>query len=178
MAKQVVKMVHCRYPKCMKLHETTELNKDEAVKGGSKNSYYHPDCWHTMQTVNKIRDLFIQKIDSTLTGKQIGMLVSTINNIIFTKKVDVDFLEFAVEYFIKNKPGKLRYPAGLHYIIQDRDAIGAWEKLRKQKMATEMKQKMEQLRQVNVEEVGALDAHENKIIYKPQKQTSFADILR
>jgi len=46
------KMVHCRYPKCMKLHESTELSKDDAVQGG-KNSYYHPDCYHMMQTVNK-----------------------------------------------------------------------------------------------------------------------------
>ena len=63
------KMVHCRYPKCMKLHESTELSKDDAVQGG-KNSYYHPDCYHMMQTVNKIRDTFIKEIDPTLTGKQ------------------------------------------------------------------------------------------------------------
>ena len=48
------KMVHCRYPKCSKLHDTTELKESEAVKGGSR-SYYHPDCYHIMQTVTQIR---------------------------------------------------------------------------------------------------------------------------
>ena len=173
--KQKIKTVHCRYPKCSQLHETTELPKDEAVQGGSKNSYYHPDCYHTLQTVNKIRDLFVLEVDSTLTGKQVGMLVSTINNIIFSKKVDVNFLEFALEYMIKNKPGVLKHPAGLHYIIQNRDIINAWNKEKEQKIKTEIKN--HETIMVN-DEFLLDDLPEQKYTYKPQGPRSFADILR
>ena len=142
MAKNKEKLVHCRYPKCMKLHETTELNANDAVKGG-KSSYYHPDCYHTMQTVNQIRDLFIKEINPLLTGQQIGMLVSTIHNIVFSKHVDIDYLKFAVEYFIKNKPGALKYPAGLHYVVQDKNVEAAWGKEQQRKIKNELKQKQE-----------------------------------
>ena len=73
MAKSKQSVVRCKYPKCLKLHATTEMNKEDAVKSGKGSSYYHPDCLHTMQTVNKIRDLFVKEINSMMTGKQIGM---------------------------------------------------------------------------------------------------------
>lgn len=167
------KMVHCRYPKCTKLHESTELLKDDAVQGG-KNSYYHPDCYHTMQTVNKIRDTFVKEIDPTLTGKQIGMLVSTINNIIFTKNVSVDYLNFVVNFFIHKKPGALKHPAGLHYAIQDRDAHDMWESLRKQKIKENIKKQQEEMKSETVD----IDLPSNSFNYKPQKARSFADILQ
>ncbi len=146
MAKQAKpKLVQCRYPKCSKLHETTSLPKEEAVTGGKKNYYYHPDCYHTMQTVNEIRDLFLREVDSTLTGKQVGMLVSTINNIVFTKHIDVDFLKFTIEYFVKNKPGALKHPAGLHYIIQDKSAIESWQKLQQRKIKNEISEQQKEV---------------------------------
>lgn len=128
-----------------------------------------------MQTVNKIRDLFLEKIDPTLTKSQIGMLVSTIHNIIFEKKVDVDYLEFAIKYFIHNKPGALKHPAGLHYIIQDRDASAAWERLRKQKIREEIK---EQRKNILITDEFILDSPESSFTFKPQKPRSFEDILR
>lgn len=145
--------------------------------GGSKKSYYHPDCWHTMQTVNEIKDLFIKEIDSTLTGKQIGILVSTVNNIVFTKKVDVDFVKFALQYFIKNKPGALKHPAGLHYIIQDDGAQAAWNKEKETRLWLEMKAKMEQMQTEKQGEVFQLDLPENDFVYKPQNKSKFSRIL-
>lgn len=175
MAKQKEKFVQCRYPKCKFLHETTSLNKNEAVTGGKKNYYYHPDCYHTMKTVNEIRDLFLQKIDRTLIGKQVGMLVSTINNIVFTKNVDVDFLKFAIEYFIKNKPGALKHPAGLHYIVQDRDVVASWQKLQQQKIRDEIKEEQKTIEKKS----DVLDADiEPTFVYKPQSAKSFVDIFK
>lgn len=178
-----ISMVKCRYPKCLKLHESNELNKVDAVKGdGKSNSYYHPDCYHTMQTVNEIRDLFYKEIDPTLTQKQVGMLVSTIHNIIFEKKVDVDYLKFVLQYFIKNKPGALKHPAGLHYIIQDRDASVAWEKVNQQKIRAELKRQMQeavdQLGEILGEEV-ELDfgTDDSKFVYKPQNKSRFSNVL-
>ena len=173
MAKNTIKMVKCRYPKCKFLHESTELKKDDAVKGGKGSSYYHPDCYHTMQTVMEIRDLFVREIDPLLTGKQIGMLVSTINNIVLTKHVDVDYLEFALKYFIKYKPGALKHPGGLHYIIQSSEVSAAWKKLKEQKIKNEMK---EQRALADVYDESGLNT-EPDFEYKPLKTKSFEDIL-
>ena len=141
------KLVHCRYPKCKFLHETTELVKEEAVKGGSKNSYYHPDCWKTMQTVNQIRDTFCKEVDTTLTGKQIGSLVSIVNNMIFSKGEDPDYILFALRYFIKYKNGALKYPPGITYIVQDKDVIKTWNEIQEKKIETQIKEKQKEIQE-------------------------------
>ena len=175
------KMVHCRYPKCMKLHESTELLKDDAVQGGS-NSFYHPDCYHIMQTVNQIKDLFYREINSTLTGKQIGQLVSIVNNMVFGKNIDVDMILFSLQYFIKYKPGKLHYPGGIAYIVQDRDVISAWEKEKERRIREELKQQM----QAAVNQLGEMlnseieldfGTEDSKFVYKPQNKSRFSNVL-
>ncbi len=170
-------VVHCRYPKCNKIHETTLINKDDAIKYGKGNSYYHPDCLHIMQTINLIRDTFIHDVNPLSTRQQIGALVSIINNIVFTKAVDVDFLYFALNYFIKNKPGALKYPGGLHYIIQNEEVKAAWEKAKEWRIRSELKAKME-AESDNTEDIAELDLMGSNFSYKPQKERSFADILK
>ena len=128
MAKKDELLVHCRYPKCKFLHETKELNKGDAIEGGSKGWYYHPDCYHTMRTINQIRDEFYTYVNSSLTGPQIGQLVSIVNNMVFAKHIDVEYILFALRYYIKNKPGSLKYPGGIAYIVQNRDVESAWKK--------------------------------------------------
>lgn len=179
MAKKVKpKMVNCRYPKCHFLHESTELLKDEAVQGGKQKNYYHPDCYHTMQTVNKIRDLFYTEIDTTLTSKQIGSLVSTINNIVFTKGVDVDYLLFAVNYFIKNKPGALKHPPGLHYIIQDDEVKAAWKKEKDREIWEEMREKLNAMGNINENTAGTIGGWSllEPVEYKSTRK-SFSSVL-
>lgn len=177
MATKKPDVVHCKYKHCEKLHDTTALLKNDAVKGG-RNSYYHPDCYHTMKTVNKIRDLFVEKINPLLTKPQIGILVSTIHNIIFAKKVDVDFLLFAIEYFINNKPGKLKQPYGLHYIVQDKDVNTAWDSERKRRLKAEMQAALNQLGEILDDEV-ELDfgTPDSKFIYKPNNKSKFSNVL-
>lgn len=170
-------IVHCRYSKCAKLHESNELNRDEALRDDN-GRYYHPDCHHMMRTINEIRDLFCKEINPVMTSQQIGALVSTIHNLVFTKKVDVDFLKFALMYFIKSKPGKLHQPYGLHYIVQDRDVVSAWDKEQKRKIKVELKDK---LNDSTVEEFEMdIDSllNRDRVVYKPQAARSFADILR
>ena len=176
MAKQIVELVHCRYPKCSKLHETTELKKEDAVKGGGKKSYYHPDCWHTLQTINKIRDLFFERINPLMTGKQIGMLVATINNMVFDKKIDVNFILFSLQYFIKNKPDKLQQIYGIHYIVQDKDVIAAWKKEKENRLREKIKTEIKK-QEDDLGEIVDLDLSDDGFVYKPQKQKGFDDIL-
>lgn len=170
--KQVVKMVQCRYPKCFNLHETTELKKEDAIQSGK--SYYHSDCYHTMQTITKIRDTFVKEIDPTLTGRQIGALVSIVNNMVFDKKVDVDYILFSVEYMIKNKPGALKHPGGIAYIIQNDEIKKAWRIELNRKIRAEMK---EAQKTAMVNDEFRLDLPDDSFEYKPQKTRSFADIL-
>lgn len=167
--KAAPKIVKCRYPKCNKLHETTEILKEDAIQHGK--SYYHADCLHIMLTVTEIRDLFYKNINQLMTGKQIGTLVATINNIVLEKGVDVDFLKFAVEYFIKYKPGKLQYPAGLHYIVQDKDVKNAWEKWQERTIKAELKMESKEYHEDT-------SLNTPSFVYKPQKQKGFADILK
>ena len=177
MATKKPDVVHCKYKHCDKFHETTELLKDEAVKGG-KNSYYHPDCYHTMQTINEIRDLFVNKINPLLTKTQIGTLVAIINKIIFEKNINVDFLLFSVQYYIKYKPNVLKYPPGLHYIIQDKDVNTAWDSERKRRLKAEMQAALNQLGEILDDEV-ELDfgTPDSKFVYKPSNKSKFSNVL-
>jgi len=173
--------VSCRYPKCTQLHDSNKVLKSEAFNNG-KGRYYHEDCYHTMQTVNQIKDMFCKYINTTLTAKEIGTLVSTINHIIFAKHVDVDYLKFAVEYFIKYKPGKLNYPAGLHYIINDSDVKEAWDRRRESEIRAEIKVEMDKQMKAIAESVENnfdldLSIPEKKSIYKNNSRQRFSRIL-
>ena len=180
MAKQTTQMVRCRYAKCPKLHESQELRKEDAVTGGKQKYYYHPDCYQMMQTVNQIRDLFIKEINPLLTGQQVGMLVATINNIIFGKNVSAGFLKFAVEYFIKHKPGALKHPQGLHYIIQDKNVIAAWKKKEESEIRAKMREAIQSSAQENNkgEVVGlSWELPENVTVFKQSNKSKFSSVL-
>ena len=168
------KTVKCRFPKCSKLHDSTDLLKSEAVMGGNKQ-YYHPDCYHVLQTVTQIRDTFVKDINPTLTAQQIGALVSIVYNLIFVKKVDVDFIKFALDYHIKYKPGVLKYPGGIHYAIQNNDVLNAWNKYKEQ----ELRQKIKEEAASKISSTNKSDDFDvsNSFVYKPQSARSFADIL-
>ena len=170
---QKEKMVHCRYPKCSKLHETTELREADAVKGGSR-SYYHPDCFHVMQTINQIKETFYREVNPTLTGKQIGQLVSIANNMVFSKGIDVDLILFAIKYFVKYKQGKLKYPGGIAYIVQDRDVVSAWESEKQKKIRAEIR---EQQKNLGVNDDFVLDLPESKTVYRQQNKSKFSSVL-
>lgn len=170
------KMVRCRYPKCKQMHETTELKKEEAVQSG-KSSYYHPDCYHTMQTINQIKDTFYKEINPLMTSQQIGTLMATINNIVFMKGVDVDFLKFALDYYIQYKPGALKYPGGLHYIVQNADVQSAWNKQQTQLIKAELKSEIERHSE-NVELNDLMPGIPDvKQTYTPKSKSKFSNVL-
>ena len=169
MAKKIKpEIVQCRYPQCKRLHESNKLLKDEAVQHSEKG-YYHKDCYHIMKTIIYIRDTFVEKINPLMTSKQIGTLVSTINHIIFDKHVDVDFLKFALDYFIQNKPGSLNYPAGLHYIVQNNEVSEAWRKLQDAEIMKKIRdQQKKQEDEIDVNDFGS-DIPDSSFTYKGNK---------
>lgn len=175
MAKE--KVVHCRYTKCSKLHDSTELKKEDAIQGGNGKYYYHPDCYHTLQTVLKTRDLFIKEVNPIMTGQQIGILVSTINNMIFNKGIDADYILFALQYFVRYKPGKLRQPYGMHYIVQDKDVVAAWKKEQERKARNEIKKQQEKLIADELY-TDAIDLYDAPVInYNQGTKSKFSSIL-
>ena len=176
MAEKKPTIVNCKYQNCCKIHETTELLKENAVQDG--RYYFHPDCYHTMKTVNEIKDLFYRNINPLMTKKQIAMLVSTVYKIIFDKQVDVDFLKFALQFFIKEKPGKLHQPFGLYYIIQDRDVTNAWKREQDRRTKIQIQNELKK-QQDDRGEIGELDLNTpDGFVYKQRKARSFADILQ
>jgi hypothetical protein len=164
-------IVKCRFSKCLKIHDTNELRREDAVSTGKNGSYfYHPDCYHLSQTISKIRDVYFEQVNPLMTNTQIKTLVNVINKIVFDKKVDADYLLFALETYIKYKKKDLNVP-GLYYIIQDKDIKKAWEKKQEREIRERLKEELQNEKDYEMLDLSTSDK------YNPQKQRSFADIL-
>jgi len=175
-AKKTEKLVHCRYAQCAKLHETTELKKEDAVKSGSSSiRYYHHDCYHIMTTIVKIRNLFIDNINPIMTGQQISILVHTIENMVFDKKIDVDYILFALEYYIEHKTDKLKHPHGMYYIVQDFDVSDAWNKEQERKLSEKIAREFKKI--IYDDEDFQLDLPESDLSNKTTNKSKFSSIL-
>jgi len=147
-------MVKCKYSKC--LHDTRELNKDEAVKVGS--TYYHEDCLRTKEDIKQIVTLFQQKINANPVYSQ---LQSVINNIVFIKGLGSELLLFGLKYYIENKI-PLNYPQGLYYVVQNKEMINAYHK-----------KKVIMLGKVDIK-----NEDNSAFIHVPAKVKGFEDIIR
>lgn len=119
------KIVKCRYAYCSRFHESTELPIEEAVQSG-KTTYYHADCYKESQSIRNTIDLFQKHINKNVV---FAILKKTINNIVYERGIDAEYLEFGLRYYIKNKI-PLNYPGGLYYVIQNKDIEKEWNKLK------------------------------------------------
>lgn len=135
--------VKCRFSKCKCLHESDVIPKSEAVRDG--RLYYHPDCFHVKGIANDIKKIFCEEINPLITAEQVKQLYSVVYNIILTKKVDPDFLKFAVEYFARYKKGALKYPGGINYIIQDKEVTSKWAQFNRTKVAKEIRKEQNEI---------------------------------
>ena len=95
--------------------------------------------------MEEIKKLYFENISSTVVPAQ---LVKTIQNIVFGKNVDSEYLLFAMKYVIACKI-PLNSPYGLHYIIDNYKIKQAWQVVK----ANEEKQKVqEEVKKINVKE--------------------------
>ena len=145
----------CKYSHC--LHDNREVEKRKAIRVG--NSYYHSDCFKTKEDIKEIVNLFKAHINANPVYAQ---LQSVINNIIFVKKVQSDFLLFGLRYYIEHKI-PLNYPQGLYYVIQNKDVTNAYNKTK----AKEIKKSVEITEQT-----------ETEFKFVPTKNKGFADIIK
>ena len=145
----------CKYSHC--LHDNREIEKRKAIRVG--NSYYHSDCFKTKEDIKEIVNLFKAHINANPVYAQ---LQSVINNIIFVKKVQSDFLLFGLRYYIEHKI-PLNYPQGLYYVIQNKDVANAYNKAK----TKEIKKSVEITEQA-----------ETEFKFVPTKNKGFADIIK
>ena len=145
----------CKYSHC--LHDNREVEKRKAIRVG--NSYYHSDCFKTKEDIKEIVNLFKAHINANPVYAQ---LQSVINNIIFVKKVQSDFLLFGLRYYIEHKI-PLNYPQGLYYVIQNKDVTNAYNKTK----AKEIKKSVEITEQTEAE-----------FKFVPTKNKGFSDIIK
>jgi len=112
----------CRYKYCK--HPGEEVSKDDAAKKGTQ--YFHKDCFKEREEKEKIVKLFLDKINPNTPVPQ---LRKTVNTIVNTKGIDSEFLLFGLKYYINNKM-RLNYPAGLYYVIANKEMEAEYNKLK------------------------------------------------
>ena len=112
-----------------------------------------------------------------MTGQQVVQLVSIANNMVFSKGIEVDLILFALNYFIKYKPGKLKYPGGIAYIVQDKDVISAWEKEKQKKIREEIREQQKTMKIDDELQFDLPDLLDNTTVYKPKNKSKFSSVL-
>ena len=83
----MARTVKCQYKYCK--HESRDIPKDEAVKGGRQ--YFHTDCFKERSEKEEVVKLFLEKINPNSPVMELRRVV---NNIIHTKGIDSGFLLF------------------------------------------------------------------------------------
>jgi hypothetical protein len=107
------KLVKCRYKHCK--HPEDYRPPDEMVHGNG-SVYYHKECAHERDTINKIIEYYTSNIDDRVT---LAQLRGAVNNIIFKKNVPADELLFDL-MFVHNNGNKINSPYSLHYIVANK----------------------------------------------------------
>lgn len=123
MAKQ--KIVKCRYSHCE--HSSRELPREEAVQIGK--TFMHKDCAKKSQLIIDIRDFYYEHISNTVVMKN---LVAVINNIVFKKHVDPEYLLYVLHYANDNRL-EIKSPYSLHYLIDNARIKKSWNKKNEEK---------------------------------------------
>ena len=115
-----VTTVKCRYKYCS--HENREIPREEAECVGK--AYYHKDCLKESREKKEIVDLFLNKINPNSPPPQ---LWRTVNSLVNTKGYSSDYVLFGLKYYIRNKI-PLNYPAGLYYVVSNKDVEAEYNK--------------------------------------------------
>lgn len=163
MAKQ--KTYKCSYKHCK--HSSPLISEDESpVKVGSR--YMHEDCAKNQENITAIRDLYFNEVSNTVVMSQ---LVNVINNIIFNKNVDSDYLLFALKYALKYKI-QIKSPYTLHYIIDYKRIKDAWQSKIANEKAEQIKEKMK----ISDDEINRI-SEKNTFVFTPSNNQGFANIF-
>lgn len=101
----------CQYRHC--LHPKSKVPASEVVMVGKNR--FHPDCAELHEKIERIKRIYFDYINEDCDYVQV---VGVINNLIFKKGYDVDFVEFTMKYtavYGRN----IKSPYILHTIINN-----------------------------------------------------------
>lgn len=118
MAKYKCNFAHCQ-------HESKELLDGEGVIVNKR--HYHTDCAKIRENISMAVDLYRNCISNTAVISQVRKVI---NNIVIDKKVDSDYLIFALRHAITSNL-EIKNPASLHYLVDNRRIKQLWEKQKK-----------------------------------------------
>ena len=117
----------CRYGHCK--HDDVNVSKQDGIKVGSM--WFHPDCYHEKEVIAQIKQYWVDHFERDPVW---SALVKIINNLIYNKHVDADFLLFALQFAHDNHL-RLQHPPGMYYLVKRDDVRAAWEKRNRPKMS-------------------------------------------
>lgn len=106
------KQYKCAYRHC--LIPDQKIPASEVVMVGKQRM--HSCCAEFREHIEKIKRIYFDYIDSQSDYVQV---VGVINNLIFNKKYDIDFVEFTMKYTAVYCQNKVKSPYILHSIIDN-----------------------------------------------------------
>lgn len=139
-------------------HKDSPVDVDDCIKTNS--AYWHKDCYKQKENLKMIIKLFSGYVNCS--KKIYADLQRVCRDIVLNKGIDSELLLFGLKYYINHKI-TLNYPAGLYYIIQNKDVIEAYHR--------------NKLKEQNVTFEITTESSPN-FTHKPAKTKGFADILK
>lgn len=109
----------CRWAHCQ---HGGIVKATEAVRDG--NAYYHQDCLEEKKTLQKIAEVYLERVDPRPI---FNVLHKTINDIVFKDGFRADYFLFALNYCL-DAGWNLRHVHGLRYVVRDPGAQDAWDR--------------------------------------------------
>ena len=105
------RLYKCGYKHCLRPNEKIPLN--ECVAVGKRR--YHKECANMRDKIEIIKRIYFDFIDDKSDYVQV---VGVINNLIFEKKYDVDYVEFMMKY-VAVFCNKVKSPYTLYLIVKN-----------------------------------------------------------
>ncbi len=113
------KKLRCAYKYCR--HQTHDIEPGTEIERSGK--LYHPDCLHEQETIEQIIDVFYKQVNPDVVFWQ---LRKVINKLVYEEGFEAEYILFAIRRHLEQgKP--LTYPAGIAYIVQNRQMKAAFE---------------------------------------------------
>lgn len=106
------RLYKCGYRHC--LHPETKIALSDSVAVGKRR--YHKDCAALHEKIEQVKRIYFDYVDSDSDYVQV---VGVINNLIFNKRYDVDYVIFMMKYTAVFCARNVKSPYILHTIIKN-----------------------------------------------------------
>lgn len=113
----------CKYKYC--LHKGEKIPESDVVLIGKNR--YHWDCATVKQQIDDIKNTYFERIDGEAS---FPVLSKVLNDLVFKYGQDVDYIQYAVEYYARMKM-KIKSPFSLLYLRQNDYMKEKWERHKK-----------------------------------------------